>query len=48
MKWHRQDDVSRRLSTIPGIGPIGSAMLSMKAPPPETFKSGRDFAAWMA
>ena len=47
MKWHRQDDVSRRLSTIPGVGPIGSAMLSMKAPPPETFKSGRDFAAWI-
>ena len=22
-------------------------MLSMKAPPPETFKSGRDFAAWI-
>jgi transposase len=46
MKWHRQDDVSRRLSTIPGVGPIGSAMLSMKAPPPQIFKSGRDFAAW--
>ena len=47
MKWHRQDDVSRRLSTIPGVGPIGSAMLSMKAPPPELFRSGRDFAAWI-
>jgi transposase len=22
-------------------------MLSMKAPPPETFRSGRDFAAWL-
>ena len=43
MKWHREDDVSRRLSTIPGVGPIGSTMLSMKAPPPE----GRDFAAWI-
>ena len=47
MRWHRDDDVSRRLSTIPGVGPIGSAMLSMKAPPPELFKSGRDFAAWI-
>jgi transposase len=47
MKWHREDDVSRRLSTIPGVGPIGSIMLSMKAPPPETFRSGRDFAAWI-
>ena len=47
MKWHREDDVSRRLSTIPGVGPIGSTMLSMKAPPLETFRSGRDFAAWI-
>ena len=47
MRWQRDDDVSRCLSTIPGVGPIGSAMLSMKAPPPEMFKSGRDFAAWI-
>ena len=32
MKWHRGDDISRRIATIPGIGPIGSSMLSMKAP----------------
>ncbi|MER2510756.1 MAG: IS110 family transposase [Amaricoccus sp.] len=47
MKWHRDDDVSRRLATIPGVGPIGSTLLSVKAPPPETFRSGRDFAAWL-
>lgn len=47
MKWHREDDISRRIATIPGVGPIGSTMLSMKAPPPETFGSGRDFAAWI-
>jgi transposase len=47
MKWHREDDVSRRIASIPGVGPIGSAMLSMKAPPAETFGSGRDFAAWI-
>ena len=47
MKWHREDDVSRRIATIPGIGPIGSTMLSMKAPPAESFRSGRDFAAWL-
>lgn len=46
-KWHREDDVSRRISTIPGVGPVGSTMLSMKAPPAETFRSGRDFAAWL-
>ncbi len=47
MKWHRDDDVSRRIATIPGIGPVGSTMLSMKAPPAESFRSGRDFAAWL-
>lgn len=47
MKWHREDELSRRIATIPGIGPIGSTMLSMKAPPAETFRSGRDFAAWI-
>ncbi|MBB4004681.1 transposase [Aurantimonas endophytica] len=45
MKWHREDEISRRIATISGVGPIGSTMLSMKAPPPETFRSGRDFAA---
>lgn len=24
MKRHREDDISRRIATIPGIGPIGS------------------------
>jgi transposase len=47
MKWHRADELSRRIATIPGVGPIGSTMLSMKAPPAETFKSGRHFAAWL-
>jgi transposase len=47
MKWHRADELSRRIATIPGVGPIGSTMLSMKAPPAAMFKSGRDFAAWL-
>jgi transposase len=47
ISWHRADDLSRRIATIPGVGPIGSSMLSMKAPPAETFKSGRQFAAWL-
>ena len=32
---------------IPGIGPIGAAMLIMKTPAPELFRSGRQFAAWI-
>ena len=47
MKWHRADELSRRIATIPGVGPIGSTMLSMRAPAAEAFKSGRHFAAWL-
>jgi transposase len=47
MAWHRADDMSRRLATIPGVGPIGSTLLSMKAPPAQSFRSGRQFAAWL-
>lgn len=45
--WHRADPLSRSLSEIPGVGPIGAMLLSMKAPAPELFASGRQFAAWM-
>lgn len=45
--WHRADARSKRLTEIPGVGPIGAMLLSMKAPAPELFASGRQFAAWM-
>lgn len=45
--WQRQDETSRRLTRIPGIGPIGAALLVMKTPDPKGFGSGRDFAAWI-
>ena len=47
MAWHRSNECSRRLAQIPGVGPIGAALLIMKAPAPELFASGRQFAAWM-
>jgi transposase len=47
MAWHRQDEPSRRLVQIPGIGPIGATFLVLKAPEPQRFRSGRDFAAWI-
>jgi transposase len=43
----RRDDVTARLMTIPGIGPISAAAMMAFAPPPETFAKGRDFSAWM-
>ena len=43
----REDEVARRLMTIPGIGPITATAITALAPPPETFAKGRDFAAWV-
>lgn len=43
----REDDVARRLMTIPGIGPITATAIAALAPPAETFQRGRDFAAWL-
>ena len=41
-----QDDTARRVMTIPGIGPICAMAISTLAPPRESFRKGRDFAAW--
>ncbi len=40
-----EDDVTRRLMTIPGVGPISAVALATLAPPGESFAKGRDFAA---
>jgi transposase len=45
--WQRDNDCSRRLVKIPGVGPIGAALLQMKTPDPSLFRSGRQFAAWI-
>lgn len=45
--WHRADERSRRLATVPGIGVIGAAALAMKVTDPGVFRSGRHFAAWI-
>ncbi|ESZ60200.1 hypothetical protein X727_30985 [Mesorhizobium sp. L103C119B0] len=38
---------ARRLQTMPGVGPIAALAIETFAPPMETFKCGRDFAAWL-
>ena len=43
----KEDETARRLMTIPGIGPVTAMALAALAPPAETFKRGRDFAAWV-
>jgi len=43
----RQNDVARRLMTMPGIGPVTAVSIAVLAAPPEMFRKGRDFAAWI-
>lgn len=43
----RTDEVARRLSTIPGIGPVGATALAASVADPSQFRSGREFAAWL-
>jgi transposase len=47
LAWHRGHEGSRRVATIPGIGPITATALAMKVPDPSQFRSGRHFAAWL-
>ena len=44
---HRANDVSRRLASIPGIGPITAMAIASTVPEPSMFRSGREFAAWL-
>jgi transposase len=46
-KRAKEDPITRRLMTIPGVGPITAAALVALAPSPEAFRRGRDFSAWL-
>lgn len=43
----KQSEVSRRLQTIPGVGPLTAMAVEAFAPPMDIFRCGRDFAAWL-
>jgi transposase len=40
-------DMARRLQTIPGVGPLTALAIEAFAPSMESFRCGRDFAAWL-
>ena len=43
--WHRDNELSQRLATIPGVGVISATALAASVSEPERFRSGRQFAA---
>lgn len=47
LAWHRQDQASQRLATIPGVGIITATALAASVTDPSLFRSGREFAAFL-
>ncbi|MCA4919654.1 MAG: IS110 family transposase, partial [Roseomonas sp.] len=45
--WYKANEVCRRLSSVPGIGPLTATAIAATVPDPGVFKSGREFAAWL-
>jgi transposase len=45
LEWHKNNPVSQRLATIPGIGPIIATAIAATVADPNIFRSGREFAA---
>src|SRR5215468_4673987 len=45
--WHRSNVTSQRLDAIPGVGPALATALVASVADPKTFRSGRDFSAWI-
>jgi transposase len=45
--WHRTNEVSQRLATIPGVGPVTATALVATVGDPAFFTSARHFAAWL-
>jgi len=47
MVWHRSNETSKRLHYIPGVGPMLATALVASVADPRTFRSGRNFSAWI-
>ena len=47
LTWHKGNEASRRLATIPGIGPITASAIVASITDPTQFRTGRHLAAWI-
>lgn len=45
--WHRENEASRKLAEIPGLGPITASAIVATVGDAREFKNGRQLAAWM-
>jgi transposase len=47
LAWHRTNQTSKRLNCIPGVGPLLATALVTSVGDPKSFRSGRNFSAWI-
>ena len=47
VRWVKENEEARRLTTIPGVGPIVASALVAAVGRAESFDHGRDLAAWL-
>jgi transposase len=47
LAWHKENEASRRLATVPGIGPLTASAIAATVPDASVFSSARQFAAWI-
>lgn len=45
--WLKQDEACQRIAAVPGVGLLTATALVATMGDPKTFKSGREFAAWL-
>ena len=45
--WHRSNEMSMRLEAAPGVGPVLATALTAAVADPKSFRSGRNFSAWI-
>jgi transposase len=45
--WHKTNDLSRRLATIPGVGVITATAIAASITDPSMFRSGRELAGFL-
>ncbi len=47
VRWHRENETSQRLAKVPGVGPLTASAYFATLGAAQSFKSGRQAAAWL-
>jgi transposase len=47
LSWHQNIEASKKLATLPGLGPITASAIVATVGDAKEFKNGRQLAAWL-